>query len=54
GVDLPSPELIRLNAAMTGVLHMSGAAGILKLVADRHNRGGPPVPSTDGESLVLE
>ncbi|KAI1783437.1 hypothetical protein LXA43DRAFT_1046692, partial [Ganoderma leucocontextum] len=49
GIDLPSHELICLHAALAGVLHMSGAAGVFKLIADRHNHGDPPVPSTDGE-----
>ncbi len=54
GVELPDPELLRLHAALTGVLRMSGAAGVFKLIMERQNPGNPPVPSADGEAFMKE
>ncbi|KAI1783474.1 hypothetical protein LXA43DRAFT_903492, partial [Ganoderma leucocontextum] len=50
----PHPELLRLHAALTGVLRMSGAAGVFELIMDRRGPGNPPVPSADGEAFLKE
>lgn len=54
GVDLPDPELLRLHAALTGVLRMSGAAEVFQLIMERRGPDNPPVPSGDGKAFMNE
>ena len=54
-IDLPDPgELLRLHAALTGVLRMSGAAEVFDDKKERRGPGNPPVPSADGEAFFKD
>ena len=51
GIDLPDPELLRLHAALTGVLRLSGAAVVFDDIKWCRGPGSPPVPSADGAAF---
>ena len=54
GVEVPSRELLRLHAAVAGVLNLSGAAEILDFYKDRSGTGEPAVRSHDGEGGYVD
>ncbi|TFY56058.1 hypothetical protein EVG20_g9078 [Dentipellis fragilis] len=51
---LPSPELLRLHAALTGVFNLSAAAGFLELFKNPSDSEGPAVGSDYGEDFEYE
>ncbi|TFY66162.1 hypothetical protein EVG20_g4926 [Dentipellis fragilis] len=54
GIPLPSPNLLQLHAALSGVLHMSGAADMLQIFNNPPDSGGPAVCSGQGEDFMHE
>ncbi|TBU36498.1 hypothetical protein BD309DRAFT_995582 [Dichomitus squalens] len=58
GVALPNPQLLRLHAALTGVLRLSGAAEIFDRIISSDGSDEPAVPSADGttfyKSIVVD
>ncbi|KAA1469520.1 hypothetical protein DENSPDRAFT_835162 [Dentipellis sp. KUC8613] len=52
GIALPSPELLRLHAALTGVFNLSAAAEFLGLFKNPPDSEGPAVSSDFGEDFA--
>ncbi len=52
GIALPDPRLLRLHAALVGVLNMSGASEIFEKFSQKRHPEGPAVPAF-GEDFIV-
>ena len=54
GIELPSPTLIRLHAALTHVMHLSAAAEIFEDLKNLPGAGGEGLRADDGGAGFVE
>lgn len=51
-IDLPDPQLIKIHAALAGVLNLSGAAELFEILDPPPGSDSPAVAAEDGDAFM--